>query len=80
VLNIGNHRAEEVRTLIGLLEQELGRQAVIRHAPRPAADVEETFADVDAIGALTGYAPTTPLAVGIPRFVSWFRSWHGVNA
>ena len=80
VLNIGNHRAEEVRTLIALLEQELGRKAVVRHAPRPAADVEETFADVEAIGALTGYAPTTPLSVGIPRFVAWFRAWHGVNA
>lgn len=80
VLNIGNHRAEEVRTLIGLLEQELGKKAVVRDAPRPAADVEETFADVDAIGALTGYAPCTPLSEGIPRFVRWFRAWHGVNA
>jgi UDP-glucuronate 4-epimerase len=80
VLNIGNNRAELVTTLIGLLEQELGRKAIIRHAPRPAADVAETFADVDAISALTGYAPTTPLAVGIPRFVAWFRSWHGINA
>ena len=80
VLNIGNHRAEEVRTLIALLEAELGRKALIRHAPRPAADVEATFADVDAIAALTGYAPATPLAVGIPRFVAWFRAWHGINA
>ena len=80
VLNIGNNRAELVSTLIGLLEQELGRPAIIHHAPRPAADVAETFADVDAIGALTGYAPTTPLAVGIPRFVAWFRSWHEINA
>jgi len=80
ILNIGNNQAEEVRTLIGLLEQELGRKAVVRHAPRPAADVEETFADVAAIGALIGYAPTTPLSVGIPRFVAWFRAWHGVNA
>jgi len=79
ILNIGNNRSEEVCTLIGLLEQELGRKAVIRHAPRPAADVEETFADVAAIGALTGYAPSTPLSIGIPRFVAWFRSWHGVN-
>lgn len=79
ILNIGNHRAEEVNTLIALLEQELGRKAVIRNAPRPALDVEETFADVDAIGALTGYRPTTPLAEGIPRFVAWFRDWHRVN-
>jgi UDP-glucuronate 4-epimerase len=77
VLNIGNHRSESVTTLIGLLEQELGRSAIIQHAPRPLADVEETFADIAAIAALTGYAPRTPLAVGIPLFARWFKQWSG---
>jgi UDP-glucuronate 4-epimerase len=80
VLNIGNHRSELVSTLIAELEKALGRRAVVRSAPRPAADVEETFASVDAIGALTGFAPTTSLAEGIPRFVAWFREWHGINS
>lgn len=79
VLNIGNNRSERVSTLIGLLERELGRKAVIRTAPRPLVDVEETFASVDAIVALTGYDPKTPLAVGVPRFVAWFRAWHGIE-
>jgi UDP-glucuronate 4-epimerase len=78
VLNIGNHAAEEVRTLVALLEESLGKKAVIRSAPRPAADVEETFASVDSIGALTGFRPTVRLSQGIPRFVAWFRDWHGV--
>ncbi len=78
VLNIGNHRSEQVITLVRLLEQALGRRAVLRDAPRPLADVEETFASVDAIAALTGFAPRTPLAEGIPRFAAWFREWHGM--
>ncbi len=77
LLNIGNHRSEEVRTLIALLERELGREAIVRTAPRPSVDVEETFAAIDAIAALTGFAPQIPLAVGIPRFAAWFRGWHG---
>ncbi len=76
VLNIGNHRAEEVRTLVALLEQALERTAVIRSAPRPPADVEVTFADVSAISELTGFAPSTTLERGIPRFAAWFRDWH----
>ncbi len=76
VLNIGNHRSEMVGTLVRLLEEALGRKAVIREAPRPVADVEETFASVDAIAALTGFCPATPLEAGIPRFVAWFREWH----
>lgn len=79
VLNIGNHRSEEVRTLVRLLEQALGRQAILLDAPRPPADVEETFASIDAIAALTGFAPRTSLAEGIPRFVAWFKAWHGLG-
>jgi UDP-glucuronate 4-epimerase len=77
VLNIGNHRSETVSHLVALLEASLGRRAVVRDVPRPAADVEETWASVDAIGALTGFAPSTALAAGIPRFSAWFLEYHG---
>jgi UDP-glucuronate 4-epimerase len=79
VLNIGNHRREEVRELVALLEQALGRPAIVRSVPRPATDVEETCADVDAIAALTGFQPSTSLAEGIPRFAAWFRGWNGAR-
>ena len=78
ILNIGNNRSESVTRLVELLEAELGRRAVIEVVPRPAADVVETWACVDRIAALAGYAPRTPLEVGIPRFVAWFREYHGV--
>jgi UDP-glucuronate 4-epimerase len=76
VLNIGNHRVEEVREMVRLLEESLGRKAIIRSAPRPAVDVEATFASVEAIGALTGFSPSVPLSEGIPRFVRWFEGWR----
>jgi len=79
VLNIGNNRSEAVGTLVDLLEEALGKAAIRRFAARPAADVEETCADVGAIGALTGYAPRTPISEGIPRFAAWFRAWQGEN-
>lgn len=75
LMNIGNNRSETVADLVALLEQGLGRRAVLVDAPRPAADVVETRADVGAIAALTGFAPSTPLAAGIARFVAWFRLW-----
>ena len=79
LLNIGNHRSETVSRLIELLEQALGRRAVLHDAPRPAADVAETFASVEAIATLTGFAPTISLEDGIPRFVAWFKDWHGIG-
>jgi UDP-glucuronate 4-epimerase len=75
LLNIGNTRSEPVTALIALLEEGIGRRAVIAYKPRPAADVADTCADVSDIAALTGFAPTTSLSVGIPRFVEWFLQW-----
>ena len=76
LLNIGNHRVEEVRELVRLLEVSLGRKAVLVSAQRPAVDVEATFASVEAIQALTGFSPSVPLSLGIPRFVAWFEGWR----
>ncbi len=78
VLNIGNNRSEPVSHLVALLERELGRKAIIETVPRPLADVIETWASIERIGALAGFAPTTPLEMGIPLFVDWFKSYHGV--
>ncbi len=75
VLNIGNNRSETVRQLVTLLEEGLGRQAMIVDQPRPAADVTETFADISEIHALTGFSPATPLERGIPRFIDWYKGW-----
>ena len=79
ILNIGNHRSETVNRLVDLLEQSLEKRAVIKHVEKPAADVEETWASVDAIGALTGYSPSTPLEVGIPHFARWFLHYRAAG-
>jgi UDP-glucuronate 4-epimerase len=76
LLNIGNNRSESVSRLVSLLEEGLGQRAIIEDRPRPAADVMDTFADISAIRALTGFAPRTPLEDGIPRFVAWFKGWN----
>ena len=62
--------------LVRLLEAGLGRKAVTVSLPKPEADPVETCADVSALGALCGYAPTTRLEVGIPRFVEWYLKWR----
>jgi UDP-glucuronate 4-epimerase len=47
-------------------------------APMQPGDVKETFADITAISRDLGFAPKTPIDVGIPRFVDWFRNYHGL--
>lgn len=77
VYNLGNHRSEVLSRYIALIEQALGKQAVIEHKPRPRADVPETYADISRAREDFGFEPTTPIDLGIPKFIAWFRSWHG---
>jgi UDP-glucuronate 4-epimerase len=77
LLNIGNHRSVEVRRFVAVLEESLGRKAVIQDAPRPVTDVAETFADIAALQSLCGFEPKTPIEEGVPRFAEWFRGWVG---
>jgi UDP-glucuronate 4-epimerase len=76
VYNIGGSRPEDLLHMIGLIETALGRTAVKQLLPLQPGDVEETAADIAAISRDYGFAPRTPLAAGIPRFVDWFRHWQ----
>jgi len=76
--NIGNHRSEELTHMIGLLEQACGRKAERRLLPMQPGDVRDTYADISAIQRDLGFEPTTTIAQGIPRFVDWFRDYHGL--
>jgi UDP-glucuronate 4-epimerase len=79
LLNVGNRRPETVTRLIALLEQTLGRKARIVPAKRPLADVMSTFAATDALREVTGFAPSIPLDVGVPRFAAWFQEWRSTE-
>jgi UDP-glucuronate 4-epimerase len=73
IINLGNHRPENVRKLIGLLEKALGHSANIRFVPRQPGDMITTFANIDKARQKLGYNPRTLLEEGIPQFVSWFQ-------
>jgi len=76
--NIGNNRSEPLMRMIELIEQATGRKAEKQFLPMQEGDVPATFADISAIQRDTGFAPTTPIDVGIPRFVDWYRRYHNL--
>lgn len=74
--NIGNHRSEELLRFISVVEDACGKKAITEMMPMQPGDVRDTYADISAIERDLGYAPTTPIDIGIPRFVEWFREYH----
>jgi UDP-glucuronate 4-epimerase len=77
IYNIGNHQAVELETFIAELERLLGRKAVKEYLPMQSGDVPETYASIERLAAATGFAPSTPLAVGLGKFVEWYRGFYG---
>ena len=78
IYNIGNNRSEHLMKVIGLIEAECGRIAEKIMLPLQPGDVPSTYADIDAVAGDLGYAPTTPIEVGVPAFVRWYRGFYRV--
>jgi len=78
VYNVGNNRPEALTDFVAALEQAIGRKAVVELAPMQPGDVAETWADIAAIQRDHGFAPSTTIAEGLPRFVAWYRAHYGV--
>jgi UDP-glucuronate 4-epimerase len=78
VYNIGNNRSEDLMRVVELLERATNRKALIDPQPMQVGDVKDTFADISAIERDHGFRPTTTIDEGVPRFVQWYREYHGV--
>jgi UDP-glucuronate 4-epimerase len=78
VYNLGNHRPVALLDYIRVIESACGKPAELVMKPMQPGDVLETYADIEASRRDLGYEPATPIEVGIPRFVDWFRRYHGL--
>lgn len=76
--NIGNHSPVELMRLIAVLEECLGQQAEKNYLPMQPGDVPATCANVDDLARDTGFSPSTPIEVGVRRFVEWYRGYFRV--
>lgn len=80
IFNLGNSRPVQLKTLIHLIENALGRTAIVEQAPEQPGDVPLTYADISKSKRLLGYQPSVSIEEGIERFCGWFlrqqqREW-----
>jgi len=79
VYNIGNHRSEQLMDYIKILEECLGRKAIIDFQPMQQGDVKETYADIEATRRDFGFDPKTSIEEGIPKFINWYREFYDID-
>jgi UDP-glucuronate 4-epimerase len=74
VFNLGESSTITLRELVGLIERASGRKAHINALPFQPGDMEITYADITKAKQLLDYRPSTPVEVGLERFIRWFES------
>jgi UDP-glucuronate 4-epimerase len=80
VFNLGESDTIDLSRLIGLLEENLGKKAIIDRQPMQPGDVPITFADISKARERLGYDPHTKIAEGLSLFSDWFKSEQAVRS
>jgi UDP-glucuronate 4-epimerase len=73
LINLGRGEPVLLREFVGVVEALTGKRAQLSHAKMPAADVRETFADIEKARRLLGYAPQTQVRDGMARVWEWYQ-------
>lgn len=76
IFNIGYGRPIELMDFIALLENALGKKAIIDFKPKQVGDVDITFSNTTLLQEYVGYKPRIPLEEGIEHFVRWFKEYY----
>jgi UDP-glucuronate 4-epimerase len=76
IYNIGNQTPVSLLRYIEVLEQCLGRKAQKNLLPMQPGDLQDTWADVEALTRDVGYRPGTDLETGVKQFVEWYLAYY----
>jgi UDP-glucuronate 4-epimerase len=79
LFNIGNHSPVTVLEFVRILSSLFGVAPLLDFQPMQQGDVPMTCADVSRLRGRIGFEPSTPLALGLERFVEWFKGWEKTN-
>ncbi len=78
VVNLGGHESISINALIGLIEEALGKQAIIEYQPMDPADMLASWADVSKAMKTLDWQPQVGIREGVQRLVDWYlaeREW-----
>jgi UDP-glucuronate 4-epimerase len=75
IFNLGESETIQLKDLIVVIENALGKKAKINQLPEQPGDMPLTCADISKARKLLRYNPTTRLSEGLPRFIDWFLKY-----
>jgi UDP-glucuronate 4-epimerase len=79
IFNIGNNQPVELLRFINIIEDKLGKKAIMNFLPMQDGDVPQSFADVEDIMKETGFKPDTSIETGISNFIDWYKEYYQIK-
>lgn len=76
IYNIGNENPVELMKYIELMEQEIGKKAIINFMPIQPGEVEKSNADSSSLYQAVNFKPNTKVDDGVKAFVKWYREFY----
>ncbi len=76
IYNIGNSSPVALMDFVREIEKNIGKTAKKNFLPMQAGDVQSTHANVQDLSADLGYAPKTPVALGVKNFIDWYKKFY----
>ncbi|MBA4058704.1 MAG: capsular biosynthesis protein CpsI, partial [Marivirga sp.] len=76
IYNIGNNEPVELLRFIEVIEEKLKKKAIKNFMPIQEGDVPDTYADVDDLFREVHFKPSTPIEVGVSKFVDWYMEYY----
>jgi len=77
IYNLGESKVVTLQQLVNIIEQTLGKKAVLNQLPMQQGDVNRTNADISKAKEEIGYAPKYDIETGIKNFVEWYNKFLG---
>ena len=78
IYNMGNNKSEPLMRFISIIEEIVGIKAEVELLPMQPGDVKATYADISYTIRDLGFLPSTPIDVGLPKLIEWYRGYYGV--
>jgi UDP-glucuronate 4-epimerase len=73
IFNLGESQTVSLSHMVCVIEEMLGKKAVLQRLPLQPGDMRKTFADIAHAKAVLGYAPRVTFEDGITRFIQWYK-------
>lgn len=78
VFNIGNNKPVVLSDFLNILEELVGKKAIVENKPMQPGDMYETYADIDSLIDKIDYRPQVNIEEGLKRFVLWYKEYYNV--